>query len=1164
MLISGEKRSSSLYDTLNAMGMLSSEEKFIRTIRMDATTDTYFSEYPMENDDIDRISYLNPHFSTIKKLEKDYLEIWVGDKYEHPDKIQWIQSGPVTNCVLSNYYEVSDGAPVSVFYNPGIIHRYRRVLPEEDVEIYRYKVVIDIRKDPFNKLSNPDRSMYYITQDQIKLPTIKWLDEYRLEVTAPYVGDIDFFVCQNIVTVVKAKKNVGIYIDNPNVPRCYPHIIIDHSWHYPIDARFYPCIKVDKDCVIRVFNENSRPIPYPSVERLVLYPEFEHVEDPYNTNVEYLRTLTPVDDIIYQTDSPEVVLQKFLRIARFCYRIWERFPKFTDEQSDFTICDNNSFTEKAFFKSQVSLTDDKFIGVCSMVPIEDHRDILFYKGHMFTDYIVRKMSFTNGIMVENQLNGIESYVIKGEEYDADLFTVIKFNAWENTHIENIGDYIDPTMTARFYHVINRFYRNMLVVRQQILDTPEDDHVRVTTVEPNIKDEHLWYELLVNVTPDIFEKDSKVIINLYGLDPNNIPDTVKNGAYMLELEPEGGPNQYKDMLLTFEKLTESQKKYLALQYGDGSDPRVGVYYNIQSGNTNTIGDPGHRGLMIDDPNATEIHSESILNIGNTESAPEELGPFDEGDLYVQTDIGVDELLFGVSDELPDLNTMTREEKITEIKDSLPENPTDQEQQDQLFEQVLAAEDSTLDNIITGIRRVDAVYEQASQPDSDFSVMKVGDVSPEVLDEAFKMNVKMILSKDVPEDAQLNDMWVQLDGIFLPEYHTDIISHELLESIGPPKNPYYDGKEATMYFEYGAYGDENDPEIFRPVTDQRLRKIHYGYEAPTEDIMETDRDLWFEFLDEVIDKVCYFNQETMVLHVNERLLAVKFSHDNMEAFIFDDVVLNFRGRLGIPYLSIAADLLNSGVIDQKDLFIFYHRLITVDDTFKVDINRLYTGTSYVVSENDVDTEDLSVIYSTNLERFTMDYSDPKTTNKEREAAYRMCIDYTNRNFAYLADRMLVFVNGKYIPREHLREDYKQCIQILNFDEIIKNVDIIYSKKDQDLINMKKIAYAYWPNDGKADMIQRPERDYKQMVAIGESDKTYQGYYDVLLYDYLLNGRLLRILAYLEEHPEERETFLKNFVDEFHMISDQDLSQMTRDMNPRIIIPSLGNDAKIEIRE
>ena len=44
----------------------------------------------------------------------------------------------------------------------------------------------------------------------------------------------------------------------------------------------------------------------------------------------------------------------------------------------------------------------------------------------------------------------------------------------------------------------------------------------------------------------------------------------------------------------------------------------------------------------------------------------------------------------------------------------------------------------------------------------------------------------------------------------------------------------------------------------------------------------------------------------------------------------------------------------------------------------------------------------------------------TNRERESAWRMVIDYRRRDIAFIGDRMLLFVNGKYIPRRSYESD------------------------------------------------------------------------------------------------------------------------------------------------
>ena len=77
----------------------------------------------------------------------------------------------------------------------------------------------------------------------------------------------------------------------------------------------------------------------------------------------------------------------------------------------------------------------------------------------------------------------------------------------------------------------------MVVRNSFLTEQDDEKVRVMTKEPATKDDVLWFELLVNVVPEIFETHSIDIIHLFGLDPDNIPADIQKGAYLLEMDPD---------------------------------------------------------------------------------------------------------------------------------------------------------------------------------------------------------------------------------------------------------------------------------------------------------------------------------------------------------------------------------------------------------------------------------------------------------------------------------------------------------------------------------------------------------------------------------------------------------------------------------------------------
>lgn len=1152
-------------------------------VREESNSDEYFNDFALSTADVDRVGYLNPHIAISAAYDRN-VEIWVDGEYQHPDQITWIHKEPYDYAVLTKPYNIVTYPTASVFYNSCILYRYHKIQPEND-RGYKHTVTIDISKEPYTMLEYPHRSAYYIADNEVKVPETVWIDDHTIQFSAPYQTNIDFFIVSNLVGIYPAEANKGVYIDSPNSPVCWHHIVVDGDPKYHIDARFYPCIKVDKDCIIRVYNDHYHRIKYPETCRLVNYPEYADVEDPYNTGVEYLRTLKEIDDVIEKKDADPVIYRKFLRIARFCYRIWEKFPIFSDEVSDFIICDNHEFGNPKFKHGKIAGFDQTYDDVIySVNPYEPHRDLLFYNGELFSDYQVMQLIDTGTSMAESKLNGTWRYVIPGH-YDMGQFTLIKFNSWEDTNVFNVGDYINEKLTLDLHTKLNNFYRNLVTIRREFLDRPADDYVRVMTEEPTIKDEYLWFELLVNAKPPELQENTQLIINLYGVNGELIPDKVKNGAYMLDMDPENGPPNYKDLLMTFFDLSESQKKYLALQYEE-KERTVGVYYDVTIGDADNPDGRVDGGLVIDDESMSEPYTEGTIDIGDSgspddssDNVPGDLyaemigddGTFDDlmGDIDPDAPVGtmaLEELVFMSDDKhitMDEISSYNRESKINFIKSNIATVP--EEERAQINEQLTDADDDTLTRICYKILQTEYVYNTAESG----SRIGEGVLSEETEDEIYQHNLKYIISEDEPDEKQINDLWIQLEEVDMKHYIKDVVSNTLIESATMKiKNPVYTGDsnpiEATMAFDFGANDTSGVmPELFQAEKDPTLRPVHTGKDEPTD--LKTDRDVWYEFLDETVDRVAYYDEETMVVKVNERLMAVNFGHNNITGFLFDDVVLNFRGKLGMKYLSILADLVNAGVVNKDQLVVFYHRLITDKDRFDPDLQRLYTGTSHVIATCKTDTTDLGVIYSTNIGRFTMNYADETTTNREREAAYRMCINYTNRDFAFLTDRMLVFVNGKYIPREHCREEIAQCLQILDFDEVITTVDILYSMKDVELMKIKKAAYAYWPLADDSESIQRPERDYKTMEPINIYEKTKRGYYDVLLDEFIFNGKLNRILNYLEEHPDEAERFKMEIVHQFHAISDSDLAMGGLDEhNPRIIIPGNGFDQIYTIQE
>ena len=1210
MLIANTESKSELYATLEELGAICTESRRFQEARA-SFNEQFVREYPLSYEDIERVGYLNPHFRLDIGVRDGIFEVWVNGEYINHNEIEWIQGRVHLYGVLPRQYDPATST-CRVVYNKYAFDQYSHIEDEEGE--YEHVYTANLGDFPFNAMDHPERAVYYIASGRVCIPTVTRLDDNVIEFRCPYTKDIDMIVCNNLAGVFHVKANVGTYVDNLYSTICYYHMFVEDDPNYPIDARFYPCIKVDKDCTIRVFSDQGFLVPHPELTRLMTYPEFVDIADPYNTDNEYLNKLPEVTELILGSDSEEIILEKFKKIAPYCYRIYEKFPTFTNEQTDFLILDNTEFGRPNFYIRAVKLVSGEVKDfIISRVPFEDYRDVLWYGNYMFHDYRVRRLEQRpDGTIVENPKNGVPTYVIE-PTFEADRFTLIKFNAMEDTMISNIGDFIDKDNIVKLHTRLNRFYRNLLVLRGSVMDEIPGDMVRVSTTPPETPDEHLWFEILVNAVPEMFESNPVKIIKSFGLNPFDIPEDIRVGAYSLNLKPDDGPESYTELLMTYFQLGKRYKDHLVIQNGEGvPDPRIQTFHEIVHGPIDDSRDHELNKLHIDNPALDK--PEVIDGIDYNPIDPPSNALYQKGDINIPLadQDEMDDLLDGLTEEKFSLDPisymdeetgktidgaviagMTVEQKKELIMRYITEG-TDAEKEHtrEIWDYYLATMDEEILNIaVYKVLLTDFVYNTGLEVNPKDSEIKetVADYriqmdepkdvhigtywlqlegSPNdtfAIEEAKKKNLTYIFSYGEPDTDEVGAFWINIDGVTLQDYVQDIISGSLTESgYYLPEGFFEKGEHddrASMVIDYHAHGHGEGPKLFDEIKDDSLHQIHYG------EIFEgepADGDIWFEFLDEIDNRVCYSDVASMVIRVDERLMMVEFDNDNITAFMFDDIVLNFHGRLGLRYIAILADLVKSNVIPLEKVNIFYRRLITKWDTFDPGLERLYTGRSHVVSTARIDTTDYAITYSTNIGRYHMDYFDEENViNREREAAYRMVIDYSYRDFAFIGDRMMLFVNGRYIPRNEYEEIAAGKIQLLNFHEIIKCVDIIYAKKDTWISRIKKIAIDNWGAPDTSVSIQRPRKNYRHMRQIIVDEKTMQGYYDVLLHEYIFNGRLMGILNHLQEHPEEAETTIRDLKRKFHAISDASMAGMDID-DARIIIPGLGDGYKYEIKE
>lgn len=1278
MLVSNTEVRSGLYGTLADLGALATENTRIRRARGNVSglrREIVEMSTKSFNDGTQRIMYEHPWFR-IDRCDHTQLEIWVnGNEFIGDSEILWIDAPSGLFGVLPRDYDI-ELSKVHVVHNLGICDRYS-VVAEASSE-YTHYYEFDVSKAPFCNMDDPFNCVVCIADGAFTRPELSRIEgeDTVYAFSCPYTRTLDMIVYMNLVSFVEAKANVGCPVDNVYSNYCYHAIVIDEDPEYPIDARFYPYIKVDKDCFVRTFNASKHHVPNPTLTRLVNYEEFSGIEDPYNSNNAYLENLPDVEDIIEVFDTDEEIIEKFRRLVPYWYRIYEAFrPQDDAEQSNFVVCDNSRWVgEPTFFRETlVRRGGERSEVIISNVPAETHRDILFHNGRMFNDHEILKVRQTeDGAWIESAL-GTDRYVIPGN-YDEGSFTVVKFNAFEDTVFSNIAGEIDRNNLVKLHRRLNRFYRNMLVLRGTVIDSRTDvtDRVRVSHSEPTEKDQYLWFELLVNAVPEMFEKRAIETIDLLGLDVDSIPEPIRRGAYGLQLEPGDGPKAYTDLLYTYFNITDELRDHLVVEE---HDPRIRILESITRGALPDDPTPGD--VNLNDPSMGSTETITRTFDGTTDD-PRTTG-HDVGDLYLKlsnpgdtkpikydrqeiSDIyRIDP--FDVFDQEEDsrsiadgvLMSLTRSQKIALVESYITEG-TDEEKESirTLWHRYLASMDEdVLDETVYRVLMTDFIYTKAksgsvsdepvrgstiifnrTEPtdvekgdywlESDIDLPGRFGVTLQGDGDEVQRNVRYILSERELGVKRIGDLWIDVPAIGLQKYAQEIITSiwETNNRSGLPEPPDPDdGGEFTRsatVFDYGAHGSNEAlvPELTE-VEDDGLHEVHYGT-APTN---PEDGAIWYEFLDEVENRVCYSDTESMVLRIDEHLWMVEFDGSEITAFVFDDVVMNFNGRLGIRYLSVVADLVRSGSIPEKDLNVFYGRLITEGDDVRPALGRLFTGRDHVVSMLDVDPTNYCVTYSNNIGRFHIDYTDPNLSVIERQATYRHMLDLRNRELSFIGQRMLLFVNGRYVSRTEYDEPVGGMIRLLGFDEIISCVDVFYNRRDRWLVTLKEIAQKhiakgppggtsryyltgedrdihldenaegmfmfedldtgrreeyvtlgklnigdeplYVPDEDTSEYLSRPETNYGTMEPIRIRNRTKRGFYDVLIEEFIRNGRMGRLLRYLAKHPEEINREARDMVQNFHMISDMDICSRDPSDARIVIVANGGADAPYQIR-
>lgn len=486
-----------LYDTLNNASLLGASQALINDAR---SNKRLFEIVPMSNEDVLRVGYRNPHIR-VQTDRIPYLEIWVNDDYINPESVTWVKSSSTHSYgVLPNYYDIRDSANVcKVYYNPHIVYRYTKHFTDNTTKVFTKQ--FNLNDPKYSGIASLENSCFFITDNSVCGPVVDKLVDNNVSVSINYVGDIDFFICSNLKYVKDFYPGVGQFIDNVYSNKCYYNYIVNNDDQYPINAKFYPCIAIDKQASVRVYDDNYGTINNPS-SRLVLSQKYIGVADPYAIDTD---EEIPSADIIHPDDTDEVKFVKLSHISKDCFNVFNDNTLnwlIQNKSSDFVICDNK---DKPFKVSFTETFVDTSCYVRSVFPAEEGRDLLFCDDKLFSDYTIEDGKYC--ILMGSVPAGVSN-----------RFTCIKFNIEpEGATIANITEYFDKSNLLLLHKKLNRFYQNIVAIRDSLDDVDDTTEVYVTAQAPDVIDDHLWFELLADSDPD------DVIAKLTGI--GDIPDSV---------------------------------------------------------------------------------------------------------------------------------------------------------------------------------------------------------------------------------------------------------------------------------------------------------------------------------------------------------------------------------------------------------------------------------------------------------------------------------------------------------------------------------------------------------------------------------------------------------------------------------------------------------------
>lgn len=441
-----------VYDILNQFNITESTETKIKNMMEYSIPYTYTKIY----NTVYRGVIYYKSYVYIPADNLDNIELWFEGKYIYTSNCKVL--GKIGNqlvVLLDDRYD--DTLTLRYWINPNIIKKVK--LHSDD----NSQKIISIDIDKTNEINRS--SIYAIADGKFITPISS--DDMKTKYVSrfSYVNDLEVFVCKNLKYCGTLKQYETFLVGGLFDPIICGRYILNTINKPLVDVRFYPYVQTFEPGFMRVFSDISIKIPqeYLQYTRFMTYPENIIQTDPYNDSTWDKRDMLFSIDVIEKSDPIEVIFDKLENISREYYKIYDLIHS----MDKIMECLDDSFTIK-----EMNISGVIHRVLVSSYSFNNSRDILFYKGKVYTSYLHDKIRFIDNNYCElDDVRGIDRFYIldNDEELDPNDFSILKMNSDNNSTIKNISYYLldgspEYTYLINFNKAIQTLYRNLLIIK----------------------------------------------------------------------------------------------------------------------------------------------------------------------------------------------------------------------------------------------------------------------------------------------------------------------------------------------------------------------------------------------------------------------------------------------------------------------------------------------------------------------------------------------------------------------------------------------------------------------------------------------------------------------------------------------------------------------------